>query len=416
MNKCLIVSFDLIKDGEPEKSLSIASLMAYAKSNRFYGVNFQMDHLSINQYNAPNLSMMEVYMQLLLKNMDQYTHLALSCFVWNEYLINPLIHQLKHSGYMGKIILGGAQITYGDRTQLTFDYPGADYFISSYGEESIVKILKNEIEKGCNYLSSKPDFSLLPSPYLSKEIEIINGHKLRWETKRGCPYKCSFCAHRNLENGKVNYMNIEKSVAELFLFKEKGVKKINVLDPIFNMGKEYLEIMRTISALNFESTQFSFQSKIELLNRPDGELFLDLAEKTNSHLEFGLQTIIEEEYKVIDRKNDIKIIDKQLDILNRRGISYEVSLIYGLPNQTPDSFRRGIEFLKEKGCKKISAWPLMLLKGTPLYYDHEKWNLKEEVIGDYYIPVVTSSNSFSKDDWYVMKDIADQLMTKDRVL
>jgi coproporphyrinogen III oxidase-like Fe-S oxidoreductase len=171
-----------------------------------------------------------------------------------------------------------------------------------------------------------------------------------------------------LENGRVHYMQLEKAFSELALFKQKEIKRINVLDPIFNMGSQYIEIMKEIDRLQFTNTNFTYQSKIELLTKKGGSEFLDLIEKTNAHLELGLQTIIPEEYEVIERKNNTKIIEEQLEVLNNRNISYEVSLIYGLPNQTIDSFKRSIEFVQNKGCKKITAWPLMLLKGTPLFF------------------------------------------------
>lgn len=74
-----------------------------------------------------------------------------------------------------------------------------------------------------------------------------------------------------------------------------------------------------------------------------------------------------------------------------RGISYEVSLIYGLPGQTLDSFQRGIDHLQRKGCTVIKAWPMMLLPGTKLCDQKEQWGMEEEPIGEFRIPVVTSS-------------------------
>jgi len=130
--------------------------------------------------------------------------------------------------------------------------------------------------------------------------------------------------------------------------------------------------MNEIDRLNFSNTQFTFQSKIELLEKKDGPDFLNLVEKNNSQLEFGLQTIIPVEYSVIDRANNIEKIKQQLEILNDTKIFYGVGLIYGLPNQTVDSFKANIEFAENKGCKKITVWPLMLLTGTPLFLEKNK--------------------------------------------
>jgi hypothetical protein len=58
----------------------------------------------------------------------------------------------------------------------------------------------------------------------------------------------------------------------------------------------------------------------------------------------------------------------------------------------------------------------MLLKGTPLFQEKANWNLKEEVLNDFDIPVVTSSNSFNKDDWFRMKEMADSLNLNNRLV
>jgi radical SAM superfamily enzyme YgiQ (UPF0313 family) len=413
MKKALLVSYNIIRKGEGQIPLSIASIIAYLKNDAEYGEKFEVDHRPLNLLDE-NLNLKDFNNRFRSIQLNQYDFIAISAFVWNEYLVNPLIQYLRDQGFRNKIILGGSQITYANQHQLKSEYPGCDIFISSYAEKSFLEILKNETPEK-SYYNSTLDFDCLPSPYLNQEFPLEIGQSMiRWETKRGCPYRCAFCAHRNLENGRVHYMQKDKAFAELALFKDKDVKRINVLDPIFNMGASYLPILKEIDRLNFTETHLTFQSKIELLIKKDGPEFLNLIEKIQGHLEFGLQTVIPEEYAIINRANNVNQIKEQLEILNQRNISYEVSLIYGLPNQSVDSFKASIEFAQNKGCKKITAWPLMLLKGTPLFFEKEKWNLKEEIVGDYNIPVVTSSSSFNKDQWLTMQEIANDLESNNR--
>ena len=47
--------------------------------------------------------------------------------------------------------------------------------------------------------------------------------------------------------------------------------------------------------------------------------------------------------------------------------------------------------------------------------ESKKWNLKEEVIGDFNIPVVTSSNTFNKDQWIEMQEVAKRLTDNIRI-
>ena len=331
-------------------------------------------------------------------------------------MINPFITYIRGCGYKKKIILGGSQITYSKTDELRNEYPDCDIFISGYAEKGLLRVIKSYPEDRKCFYNDAVDFSELVSPYLKKEIPVEHGQGMvRLETKRGCPYKCSFCAHRNLENGRVNHLEVEKVLKELAFLKDKEVKRVNVLDPVFNMGKNYMVIMKEIERLKFSNTTFTFQSKIELLAKKGGNEFLDLVEGTHSHLEFGLQTVIPLEYETVNRKNDIHIIGEELDKLKERQISYEISLIYGLPNQTVSSFKKCIDYVKSKGCENVTAWPLMLLKGTPLYYEKEKYHMKEEVLGDFNIPVVTSNSSFTKDEWLEMRSIAEGLKSNNRV-
>jgi len=84
-------------------------------------------------------------------------------------------------------------------------------------------------------------------------------------------------------------------------------------------------------------------------------------------LEFGLQSIHPDEQKVIQRPNNMKKINKVIAEVNGMKIPYEVSIIYGLPNQTLNSYLETIEYLNKRNVPVIKAFPLMILRGTELY-------------------------------------------------
>jgi radical SAM superfamily enzyme YgiQ (UPF0313 family) len=391
--------------------------MAYAKQHELYGQEFTMENLSINAFDTISLSNEEIFDKYFSKlKVNDYDTIAISAYVWNEHLINALITYLRKTGFTNKIVLGGYQITYGASDQLVKEYPECDIFISGYAEAALVEAILDEKPKERKFIKGQIDFKELPSPYVTGELEIpIDQPMIRLETKRGCPYRCSFCAHRDLTNNKVHIGQIDKVVQELKLFKERRVKRVNVLDPIFNVGKDYLNILKAIDQLAFTQTEFTFQTRFELIKGKKRDEFLSLAEKTNSTLEFGLQTVIPEEYKVINRPNNRDHIAELFQELNQRNINYEVSLIYGLPNQTVKSFNESIEFLTKNGCSSITAFPLMLLKGTELYDQKLKWHMQEEIQGDFNIPEVTSSNTFTKSEWLEMQKIASSLQINNRV-
>jgi len=413
LKKILIISFDLIRDGESDKSLSIASLFASLKNDERYGKDFFAYHLPINilKYGS---SIKEIESFLSAFDLEKLDAVAISCYIWSEYLINPLIGKIREMGFSKNVILGGPQISYSDH--IFRDYPGCQIFIRGYAEQSLLDaVLYSEPITKPLVLSSDVCFDSMPSVYSGGEIRIAHGQKMaRLETKRGCPYRCSFCAHRDVGKNKVYHFPKEKIFNELNMLKDKSVRKINILDPVFNTGHNYLDILEKIKQINL-SSEISLQVRFEKIKGEAGKAFLDLCSQLNVRLEFGVQTILEKEYKAINRPNNISRIKSLMKTLNERNIPYEVSLIYGLPNQTFGSFQRSVDFIRSNGCERVTAFPLMLLKGTELYAEKEKWGFRERPMGKFGIPVVISSNSFSEDEWYRMKDLAEQLNPSARI-
>ena len=200
MKHVCLLSFDLIRPGEAPGSLAIASLLASLKQDERYGQAFHCDHLSINLLTNPSLSAWEVTQALMeMTPLSQLDFLALSCYVWSEFLINPVIACLRQHGFTGAIILGGYQISYTEDALLQQDYPDCQIFLKGYAEASFLQALFTSPEDWPLVLNEEPDFSCLPSAYLSGELPLAQGQaRVRLETKRGCPYRCSFCAHRDL--------------------------------------------------------------------------------------------------------------------------------------------------------------------------------------------------------------------------
>ena len=88
----------------------------------------------------------------------------------------------------------------------------------------------------------------------------------------------------------------------------------------------------------------SLQTRFENIRGKTGEQFLELCSQLNVHLEFGVQSINASEYIAVNRPNKLKHIEQVIKKLNGYGISYEISLIYGLPNQTYKSFLKSIDY------------------------------------------------------------------------
>ncbi|MCS7074640.1 MAG: radical SAM protein, partial [Bacteroidia bacterium] len=393
-----------------QQSLAISSIIAYLKRDPFIQDNYEISHLSINCFDLEANPTDVNFEKILPVDLSKYQYIAISAYIWNEFVTNRLIQYIRRNFFSGKLILGGYQISYADKNNLENLYPLVDYFVVSYGENPMLRILRNDLPPPhSNVIQERPDCTKLPSPYLTNEFAVpVGTPMIRLETKRNCPYRCTFCAHKDEIDNRPLEFSLERIFAEIEFIRDKLVKKVNVLDPIFNVGKQYFDILRHI---NYTKPQaiFSLHARFELISGELGDKFLELIAAGNYHLEFGLQTIDEKESELIERKNDILKIQKALEKLHSYNISYEVSLIYGLPTQTVDSFQRSIEFLQKRNCRIIKAFPLNLLRGTKLHAERELYQMKEESIGKFQIPIVTSSISFTKQDWLQMQALANQL-------
>lgn len=337
--------------------------------------------------------------------------IAVGAYVWAEELVRALLALLRLRGFRGRIILGGPQISYAG-AGLEALYPEADVFVRGYGEEALTLLARDPGRPailGVHYAGdedraqqTKLDLEAIPSPWLAGVVPLEGQRFIRWETQRGCPYRCSFCQHRE-PGARLRRRSLMRSrvLDEVALFCRHDVREIAVLDPIFNIGAKSTEILCAFAEGGFRG-RLSLQCRAELVT-PE---FLDAAAALDTRLEFGLQTIHLAEGAAIDRKNEIEKVDRALSEVRRRNIRHEVSLIFGLPEQTLASFLASVRWCLERRVPVIKAFPLMLLRRTPLERTRDRWGLRERGTS---MPVVVASNSFDEQDWFQMARISKAL-------
>ncbi|CAF0886835.1 unnamed protein product [Adineta steineri] len=114
------------------------------------------------------------------------------------------------------------------------------------------------------------------------------------------------------------------------------------VDPTFNSGPNYLNVLQQLIQYKYRG-KIALQTRIEMIKPEFLDLIVQLNKTAMVVLEFGLQTIHPSEQKFIDRPSNIKKIQRILNEIYERSIACEVSLIFGLPGQTIDSFEKSID-------------------------------------------------------------------------
>jgi len=364
----MLCSFNWYREKDPRTPLGMALIAAFSEYHMHIDDGIKIIDTDVRENISVTLH------QVLNDNPDI---LGIGVYIWNIDIVKQFIDGLRAMNYQGKIILGGPEITYGDGSVID-EFPEVDYFVRGDGERAFKQILLFE-EGAIKYLpkgvftKSNSDFNSyssisgneIVSPFLNEKfVNQIMGTSgenfVRWQTQRGCVYRCSFCA---FPNGYNNFTNTDLSIIEkeLRVFRQHGVKSVAVLDPIFfknqARGKKILELIDEICP----DIHFAIQSRVEHLNSEIIQMII----KLNISLEFGIQTLDIKIGKEIKRVNNRSKIDLILAELKENNIQFECHLIYGLPYQTIESLQQDYEYLA-KYCSDIKLFPLIRLRGTGL--------------------------------------------------
>jgi radical SAM superfamily enzyme YgiQ (UPF0313 family) len=361
MQKCLLISFDFSKekDGYPPISYSVASILAKFKDSNLIDIKpYSCDMRSYLETQPEEIEarITEEFKNKYMNKINEYSFIALSAYAWSEKMVNTFVNILRPV-FNGKIILGGYEITAQNEEELLKVYPNVDYYVKGYAEKSLEMIFKNEATE--NILDIAINDDELVSPYLSKTLPLET-KKIYWESKRGCPYKCDFCEWGNAGKEKIIRINNNRIDNEIALFRQEKIQCINVLDPTFLLSEEDIKTLEKL--LEIENCDIHLQIHFTPIKDVLKEKFFALCRRDRDRifLEFGLQTIHDEEMNILQRKNNIEHIEAVMTELNRLNINYELSIIFGIPGQTVTSFKRTIDFIEKNGCKKFRAFPLSL--------------------------------------------------------
>lgn len=333
-------------------------------------------------------------------------------YVWNDKHVKGLLHSLRDRGFEGRIVLGGPQISYAG-PGLEQIYPEANAFVRGYAEAALCCLARSDGRpqiRGVHYAGeidrceqAETNLRSLPSPWFDDSIQLDESSSVRWETQRGCNFRCSFCQHRQ-PDARIPIAVVEASRLEIeidLLCKTK-VRRISVLDPVFNRDpKHALDVLQQFSQRKFQG-EIALQCRLEMVDK----VFLDEVQKLDVTLEFGLQSIHKREYLAVGRPNNMAKVEQVLREVQRRNIKNEISLIYGLPEQTLKTFQDSVNWCLGLKISAIKAFPLLLLRGTELERQQEKWAF---VVKEGDLPMVVSSSSFSSSDWAEMECIANAL-------
>ena len=331
-----------------------------------------------------------------------------TCYLWNIDRTLWIARRLKerHPGLL--ILLGGPEITADNAW--TLQHPAVDFAAIGEGEQTFVDLLTALDSRGLHSMTAAgrhfetpniaglhvrgmtapppfrkplPHLNEISSPYLCGILDAADERMLLLETIRGCVYKCKFCYYPKSYDD-LYYVAEEKIVANLRHARERGATEVVLLDPTLNQGRNFDDFVRLLARENPER-QFTYfgELRAEGIKASTARLLRDA---NFSEVEIGLQSIDPAAMDLMDRKNNLKAFERGVRALLDVGIRVKVDLIIGLPGDTVESVRRGLDYLYDnRFFSSIQVFNLAVLPGTAFRHEAEQLGLEYQRQTPYYV-------------------------------
>ncbi|MFH1325860.1 MAG: radical SAM protein [Candidatus Falkowbacteria bacterium] len=394
-NKLLIYLADVdhfLEGNRISIPLGIGSIKSYCKE--IYG-----DNVDILLFKHPE--------KLMRAIKDSHPNiLGLSLFMWNEKLALKVIECCKVVSPDTVTVVGGHNIARNTSRykELLTNNPALDVVVLDQGEKSFSNIVykllhkdkksffsettpgcairinnTNQIERG-NIINDFTGLDKIPSPYLMGYFDdfLEAGYLPVIDTTRGCPHQCTYCGGGDRFFSKIMVRDEEVVYKELlYLLKKAKCRGIDLADTNFGMmGERDLRIISFIFDLNKKHNFPYIIGYATSKNKTEASIkVMKVMAKLTGELYLGLQTLTENVLNNCKRRNiPLNTMKELIDVSKKTNISVIVDLIFGLPEETVESFIKTISKLLSMGVKSPEIYQLRMLRGTEICENREKYN------------------------------------------
>lgn len=181
-----------------------------------------------------------------------------------------------------------------------------------------------------------PDYSIL-DPVAYKNLGGVVGV----QTRRGCPFTCSYCVYPSIE-GHRNRLRPPEQVADDIrrLYGDFGIDRVFLVDSVFNEPERHaIAVARAIGALDLP-VQYGCYLTPRRLSR---ELALALLESGCEGGEFGSDSFSDPVLAGLGKPFRRKDIEETIAACREAGLPQVHHLIFGGPGETPATVRETLD-------------------------------------------------------------------------
>lgn len=308
----------------------------------------------------------------------KYDVVCMGCIVTGYKIIKALTSVVKEYHPHSKIIVGNSVAT--SITDLLLTKTSADIAVMSEGDETIVELLQaiseqrpiNGIKGICfvengrviytgprtliKDISSLPfiDFSIFDVDiYIDNSIYGVNdplpfpreeARALPVNTARGCIGNCGFCYHV-FKEVPYRYRSADSIVTEMKELAEKyKINYVYLWDELtFFSKKQTMELVQKILD-NDIHVYWTAHCRANLFNDyEDIEIIRKMKKAGCLGMQYSLESSDPDILKAMNKNITVEQFSKQTKLFQKAGLATWTSLVFGYPQETPDTIRNTFE-------------------------------------------------------------------------
>lgn len=169
---------------------------------------------------------------------------------------------------------------------------------------------------------------------------------------RGCPYNCFFCGSRNIWSRKVRYRSPQSIVNEIRSLQARyHLNTIHFDDDTFGVRPSYLHALCQAIQEHCPGLSWSCELPVQLA---DEQNIACMKAAGCSAIQIGVESGNDAILSAIRKNTTVEAAMRACDMIVRHGISLEVFIIVGFPQDTEATLRDTIRLMKKIRCDKIS--------------------------------------------------------------
>lgn len=295
--KILLVSANTLKVPYPVYPLGLDYVAGSLESKYTLKIADMNDFVSPSDLGELVRKFSPDFVCLSIRNIDN-TDSINTCDFFQQYKF--LVQQIRENS-KARIILGGSGFTIFPNEFMSL--LNADYGLAGEGEK--LPQLLQALENGTDIHSlpgvvTKKTGPVIYEPWKNEikrafdpkkspiKYYLDNGGMLNLQTKRGCPFRCSYCTYPHIEGNKMRFFDPAKISAEARILQDAGAKYIFITDSAFNADYDHSrQVAKAFIKAGVSIPWGGFFSP----TAPPPDYFQELADAGLSHVEFGTESL-----------------------------------------------------------------------------------------------------------------------------